>query len=104
MLQIILACVGMAARDCLGTLLVIAEARGRAVMAGALDATGDLASILVTVVGAGEVITHGLTPHTIILLAAMTVTSFVGTTIFTKLGQRISASKQTAKAIALRDA
>lgn len=89
MLSILLACIAMAFRDMLGTFLTVAEARGRAWLAGGLDAAGDLASILVTVAGAGAVIEDGVTGHTIALLAAMTTTSFFGTTLWTKLGQRI---------------
>lgn len=79
-MDILLACIGMLLRDGLGTLLVVAEARGRAL----------LASILVTIFGAGEVIQHGWTTHTVILIAAMTTTSLLGTTQFTKLSQRIT--------------
>jgi len=81
----------MALKDMLGTLLVIAEARGRAVLAGALDAASDLAMILVTLAGAGEVIVHGWTVHTASLLAAMMVTSFFGTLYWTRVGQKLGA-------------
>ena len=89
MLTIILACLAMAVRDMLQTFLVIAEARGRSVLAGALDAGGDLATILVTLAGAGEVITHGWNMYTMTVLAAMMITSFFGTLVWTKVGRRI---------------
>jgi hypothetical protein len=79
----------MAVKDALGVWLVIAEARGRAVLAGALDAGLDLANILVMLAGAGEVIVHGWTWRTIGVLAAMCVTSFAGTIVWTRIGQRI---------------
>ena len=88
MLAILLACGAMALKDMLGTFLVIAEARGRAVLAGALDAAGDLALILVTLAGAGAVIVHGWTVHTMIILAAMMATSFVGTLFWVRMGTR----------------
>lgn len=92
MLTIILAVVSMAIRDMLATFLTVAEARGRATLAGAMDALGDLAGIAVTVVGAGSVIQDGLTGHTVLLIAAMTITSFAGTLVWTKLANHIQAS------------
>lgn len=89
MVAIVLAVVSMAVRDCLGTFLTIAEARGRAVLAGACDALGDLASIAVTVVGAGTVITHGLSAHSLLVIAAMTITSFVGTLYWVRVGTHL---------------
>ena len=88
MLQILAACVAMFFRDGIGTLLTLAEARGRATLAGALDALGDLATIAVTVLGAGAVIKGGITPYTITLVAAMVLTSFAGTTLWVRLGTR----------------
>jgi hypothetical protein len=89
MLSILLACVAMTCKDALGTGLTVSEAHNRAVLAGVFDATGDLAAIAVTVFGAGEVLLHGLTPHTYALLAAMTFTSFFGTLCYTKLANRL---------------
>jgi hypothetical protein len=88
MSAVLLACVAMAFKDAIGTLLVIAEARGRAVLAGVLDAAGDFAMILVTLAGAGEVIVHGWTTRTAAILAAMMVTSFFGTILWTWIGHR----------------
>ncbi len=85
---VLLACAAMALKDCLGTCLVVAEARGRSVTAGALDAGGDLAAILVTLAGAGEIIVHGWTLHTATILAAMCTTSFCGTIVWTRLATR----------------
>lgn len=92
MLSILLACASMALKDGLGTGLVVAEARGRSWLAGALDALGDLATILVTLAGVGAVILHGWTLHTIVLLAAMMLTSFLGTAAWTRVAQRIKAA------------
>lgn len=91
MVAIILAIISMAAKDALCTFLTIAEAKGRAWLAGWLDAAGDLANIVCTVVGAGSVIKYGLTWHSVAVLGAMTVTSLLGTTLWTKLGRRIKA-------------
>jgi hypothetical protein len=87
MLAVLLACASMAVKDALGTCLVVCEARGRGMLAGALDAGGDLATILVTLAGAGAVITHGWTTHTVLLLAAMTITSFLGTWFWTEFAE-----------------
>ena len=82
------AALSMMAKDALGTWLTIAEARGKAVMAGALDAASDIAVILCTVFGAGQVILHGLTVRTLETLAVMLCVSFVGTICWTKLGTK----------------
>lgn len=79
----------MAVKDALGTFLVIAEARGRSVLAGAMDALGDIAVVLVTLFGAGEIITHGWTLHTAEVLVVIVVTSFFGTLFWTRIGSRI---------------
>lgn len=89
MLGVLLAMGSMALKDALMTWLTIAEARGRAWLAGGLDAAGDLASILVVVTGAGAVIKYGWTGHTAVILAAMCVTSFLGTALWTRIGRRI---------------
>ena len=96
MLAILAACFSMFLRDGLGTMLTVAEARGRPVLAGAMDALGDLANVAVTVLGAGAVITDGLTAHTVLLLACICITSFLGTTGWTKLSQRIGDAKPRA--------
>ena len=87
--SILLACASMACRDCLGTFLTVAEARGRAVLAGVMDALGDLAMIAVTVLGAGPVIEHGVTAHSVLLIVCICVTSFAGTVLWTSLARRI---------------
>lgn len=93
MLSILAAVAAMAVKDGLGTLLIICEARGRAIQAGILDAANDLATILVTLAGAGAVITHGWSAHTFAVLAAMTIMSFIGTAYWTRIGQRIKSEQ-----------
>lgn len=88
-LIILLACLAMTCHDAFGTGLTVAESHNRAVLAGTFDASCDLAQIAVTIFGAGAVITDGLTAHTITLLAAMTLTSFLGTLCYTKLANRL---------------
>lgn len=88
MLGITLACAAMALKDLLLTFLTVAEAQGRAILAGLLDASSDLATILVTIAGAGLVIQHGWTLHSIAVLAAMMITSFLGTALWTRLAAR----------------
>lgn len=79
----------MAAKDALGTLLVVAEARGRTWLAGAFDAAGDIAQVAAMVFGAGTVIVHGWDAHSFEVLAVMMVVSFFGTALWTRVGQRI---------------
>lgn len=83
------AALSMAFRDACGTLLVVAEARNRPVIAGLADATGDLATVLVTLFGAGEVLTHGWNLRTGALLATIAIVSFGGTMGWTHLASRI---------------
>ena len=92
--NVLVACLSMALRDSLCTGLTSAESRGKALLSGALDALCDLAGIVVTVAGAGPVLQHGLTGSTAILLGAMTATSFVGTSISTKLCSRLIGSEK----------
>lgn len=87
------AALSMALKDGLGVLLVIAEARGRAIFAGALDAASDLAIILTTLFGAGQVIEHGWDLKSIEVVATMVVVSFGGTVFWTKIGRRITEHK-----------
>lgn len=90
------AALSMAAKDAFGTLLVIAEARGRALTAAILDAVSDLAAVLVVLFGAGQVIAHGWTWHTGLVLAVICTTSFVGTLFWTRLGTRLMPAEAVA--------
>jgi hypothetical protein len=83
------AALSMAARDALGCLLTISEARGRAVLAGTLDAALDGATIFVTIFGAGEIIVHGWTLKSIEILLVIMFTSFWGTLFWTKVGAKL---------------
>lgn len=88
-LLLALAAGSMAVRDMLGTLLVVAEARGRAWLAGTLDALGDVAAVAVTVTAAGPVLARGLDRRSVAVLAVMCITSFLGTALWTRVGQRM---------------
>lgn len=90
LLSFVLAGVGMALRDMFGTFLVVAEARGRANLAGWCDALGDGATVLTTTYGAGEVVLHGWTPHTIGVVLTIMVVSYVGTRFWTRLSRKIT--------------
>lgn len=81
----------MAAKDAVGTLLVVAEAKGRPWLAGALDAAGDLAFVASTVFGAGEIIVHGWDLYAVEVLAVMCTTSLLGTAFWTRVGRTIGA-------------
>lgn len=81
------ACLAMALRDGVMTLLVIAESRGRALLAGSLDAVGDLAQIVVTFVGVKALDSFGV--HSVPILAALMLTSMVTTSTFTRIGDRV---------------
>ena len=86
---ILWAVLAMSLKDFLGTALMIAEARGRGWVAGFMDGLSDLANVVVNVVGAGAVILYGWNEKTILILAAMMVTSTLGTYVWVKLVTRI---------------
>lgn len=94
-LTLVAVALSMAARDAFATLLVIAEARGRAWLAGTLDAGGDLAGVASTVFGAGEIIVHGWGWPAVEVLTVMCVTSLLGTTLWTTVGARITTREAT---------
>lgn len=74
----------MAAQDVLTTVCVIAEARGRAHLAGLMDAAGDVARTVGTVFGAGEIAIHGWNTQALEILAVMAGTSYVATMLTTR--------------------
>ena len=88
MIAVLLAAASMAVRDCLGTLLTVAEARGRSWLAATFDALGDIATVGVTVYGAGTVLVHGWTGHTFTVLGVMMFTSFAGTAFWNRMATR----------------
>lgn len=83
------AAAAMAFHDAIQVLLTIAEARGRALLAGLLDSCIDVAKIPVMVFGAGEVITHGWDIRAISVIGTMAATSFATTGASTWWGRRI---------------
>lgn len=82
------AALAMACKDALSVGLVVAESKNRAVTAGVLDAGLDLASIMVTLAGAGAIILHGWTLHTLAILGTIMTVSFFGTIVWTRLSHR----------------
>lgn len=78
----------MALKDMLATFLTVAEARGRAVLAGTLDALGDLANIAVVLCGAGQIIEHGMNGRSLEVLVVICCVSFCGTVVWTRLATR----------------
>ena len=78
----------MAAQDVLATLCVIYEARGRAVLAGVMDAAGDVARLVGYVVGAGEIVVNGWNARAVAIVAVMAATSFVATSATTRWANR----------------
>ena len=69
----------MALRDVLGTKLIQAVGARRGWRAGQLDGAGDVAQVVCYSYGAGQVVLHGWTVYSIILLGAMAVTSCLTT-------------------------
>lgn len=80
--------VSMAARDFFGVVMMVAESRGSCRLAGHMDALGDGANIFCTLVGAGTVILTGFTWHALVIIAAILVTSDVGTRNWTRIATK----------------
>lgn len=95
-MTLILVALSMLLKDAVGTIMVVAEARGRAILAGTLDAMGDLANVLCTVFGAGEIVLHGWGWAAVEILAVMMATSFVATSLSVRWGRRLTAHKEIA--------
>ncbi len=85
--------VAMAITDVLGTSLVIAEARGRSVLAGSLDALSDISRLIYTAFGVRAL--DQLNTTSGVTLLVVCCTSFVATTITTKIVHRITVDKTT---------
>lgn len=89
-LSVLEACAVMAVRDCIGTFLTVAEAKGKDWMSGALDALSDLMGLLFLYFGLDIAMPNGhLTGHGAIIIGAMMVTSFFGTTLWTRIGRKL---------------
>ncbi len=84
----LVASAAMIAQDLLLTTLTQAEARDRWVLAGFLDCGGFLAQVTTYGVSIDAIVTHGLGTRTLIVLAALTVSNFVGTGLGTLLGSK----------------
>jgi hypothetical protein len=82
----------MAVQDFLGTFLVVAESRGRATLAGVLDATGDLVKYALTTLIAWAFLRNG---DGIITLCAAATTSFFSTRAATSLAAKLLPSTST---------
>jgi hypothetical protein len=78
----------MIVKDAVGVLLVVAESRGRYWTAALFDALSDIATVGVTIYGAGTVLIDGWSAHTFAVLGAMMVTSFAGTAFWTRMSVR----------------
>lgn len=82
----------MAAKDAFGTIMVVAESRGRDNLAGMLDAAEDAAVFFTTLYCVGPAITKGLTEHSFFLLIDMMIVSYAGTRFWTKVSRRIKSA------------
>lgn len=83
------AALAMIAQDILLTLMVVAENRGRWVLAGLLDCVGWLAQISTIGISVDSIVKHGLTQQTFVIIIAVTIANFVGTGLGTLLGRRM---------------
>ena len=88
-LLLVAAALSMAVKDFFATLLMIAEAEGRAVWAGVLDGASTLAGVVLTVLGAGTVILHGVDARSMAVIGAMLAADILGTPVWTTFGARL---------------
>lgn len=79
MLDLLKAClvilVAMSIQDVTGTICVVAEAEGKARLAGLTDAAGDIGRALTASVTT-DAILHGLGVHSVVILAVLALTSY----------------------------
>lgn len=89
LLALPLGVIAMMAQDACSVYLTVAEARGRARLAGVCDGLGDCASVLVSVAGVGSILVNGFTVDSAIVLAAIVCTSIGGTWFWTRRASRM---------------
>lgn len=89
LLMIGAACFSMIVRDATEEMKNIYQLKGHENAAGWCDAGNDGATIAFQVLGAGQIILHGLTMISLITIAAIMVTSYCGTRFWTHVGKRI---------------
>lgn len=87
--MIVLGGVCMFVKDLVGTLMVLAESKGRAVIAATLGIVSDVAAILTYGIGAQSLISHGFSMHLALVIGAMQVGSFCAIIGGTVLGRRL---------------
>lgn len=88
----------MAVKDLVSTVLVVAEARGRAWLSGVLDATYDIAALFTWGLGGEEVVRHGWSAGSLLVIAAMVVGSFVATVAGVRLSRRLPVADHVVEA------
>lgn len=88
-MTLLIACLAMTLKDALGTGLMLSESRVRVWLAGAFDAGSDWANFIVNAYTAVPLYIHGWTLHNILVLGAVSATSFGGTALWTRVGDRL---------------
>lgn len=78
----------MIAQDIFEEAKMVAVDRGRALVAGLLDAAMWLAWFLSSSIAIGSEALHGWTPHTIAIVVAVTAANIIGSASGVKLGRR----------------
>ena len=86
MLALIGIALAMGVTDVLATALVIAQARGRAWLAGTLDALSDVSRLVYLALGVSAL--DQINRQSLITLIVVCVTSFVATTATTRIASR----------------
>lgn len=90
MILLLLAAAGsMLLQDVLGTVLVVAEARGRPLLAGAMDSAGDVARITTMGISLDVILKRGWCWQSVAVVAVIACTSFVATSLTTHFARRL---------------
>lgn len=87
-MTVLLAMLLMAIQDVLGTFLVVAEARGRPLLAGILDGVHDIPAFLLAGISGATLVHHGWRGDSV-LVVAIACTSFATTGIATFYARRV---------------
>ena len=85
----LLLAVSMAIKDAFYTAVTVLVSHGHPWAASIFDILGDIASVLSLGVGGVEVVSHGVSWETVILLSSMSVGSLLGTVAGAQIGKRV---------------
>lgn len=93
MLTAILAAVAMFGQDLVSVILVQAEARNRAHLAGLMDTVGWLLAITTTSISVSTLTGHGAITQKVLVVGLVSIANYAGTVTGTRIGERMVKTK-----------